>query len=84
VTAVLGAVTLTRDVMVKSTSLASIAASPAARTRIRARVVGGAVTVHANEPAVAEVLVTEVSAAQVLPPSRLTSMAKDCPIPDCA
>src|SRR4051812_14838269 len=77
VTAVLGAVTLTRDVMVKSTSLTSIAASPAARTRMRARVVGGAMTVHANKPAVAEVLVTEVSVAQLTPPSRLRSREKE-------
>src|SRR4051812_709492 len=81
VTAVFGAVTMMRGVMVKSTSLASVAASPAARTRMRARLVGGAVTVHANEPAVADALVTEVSGAHVLPPSRLMSMAKACPIP---
>src|SRR5262249_35231805 len=82
VTAVFGAVTRVREVMLKLTSLMSVTeASPAQVARMRAVVVVGPGTVHEYVTDVAGVVVTVVSGPQVVPPSRLSSRLMFCPLP---
>jgi hypothetical protein len=70
-----GAVTVTNGVaIVKLLSLASLAAPPAALTRMRADVVVGLVTAQVYEPDVALAFAIDVAIGlHVAPPSRLTS-----------
>src|ERR1700722_5623527 len=75
VTAVVGAVTATRGMIVKLTSLVSdTPAAPAQATWTRACVVGGPPTSHEYVPDVAVVVATVVIGLQVPPPSRLRLM----------
>src|SRR6185436_15490876 len=74
VTAVFGAVTVMAKVIVKFELLMSDTASEADLTRISACAVDGPLTSHGYVPDIAEVVVNEPRPAQVIPPSRLTSM----------
>jgi hypothetical protein len=82
VRAVFGAVTVTRGVIVKSTSLTSETAGVLAQlARIRACEVGGPVTNHEYDALDAAVVVCVVTRLHVAPPSRLTSKSMDWPRP---
>ena len=75
VTAVFGAVTITRGLIVKLTLLVPDTPDPPAHvTRIRACAVDGLLTSHEYVPDVAEVVVIVVIGLQETPPSRLRSM----------